>query len=75
MRDRRKQAPRAPRRLAGIRADDATIARWRGRARLAGLSLNAWARLVLDGAPRVRPAGIAGARRPRRAPRKRAERG
>jgi predicted HicB family RNase H-like nuclease len=44
--------------MAGIRADKKTLANWARKAKVAGMSLNKWARLVLDNAPEVKPAAI-----------------
>jgi len=39
----------------GIRADARTRARWVRKAKIAGMSLNKWAMLVLDSAPEAKP--------------------
>ena len=44
--------------MAGLRADKKTLARWARKAKTAGLSFNKWAHLVLDNAPKVKPAEI-----------------
>ena len=46
-------------RMAGIRADDKTLAGWARKAKVAGMSLNKWACLVLNTAPDVKPAALA----------------
>ena len=42
----------------GIRADARTRARWMRKAKMAGVSLNKWARFVLDNAPEAKPPAI-----------------
>ena len=44
--------------MAGIRADKKTLAAWAREAEAAGMSLNKWACLVLNSAPKVKPAAI-----------------
>jgi predicted HicB family RNase H-like nuclease len=45
-------------RMAGIRADNKTLASWARKAKAAGMSLNKWACLVLNNAPNVKPATL-----------------
>lgn len=47
--------------MAGIRADKKTLSSWAKKAKAAGMSLNKWARLVLDSAE-VKPATIVGSK-------------
>jgi predicted HicB family RNase H-like nuclease len=43
-------------RMAGLRADEKTLASWARKAKAAGMSFNKWAHLVLNTAPEVKPA-------------------
>ena len=52
------ELPVTGQRLAGIRADEKTLAAWTRKAKAAGLSLNKWACLVLNSAPPVQPATL-----------------
>ena len=45
-------------RMAGIRANDKMLTSWARKAKAAGMSLNKWACLVLNSAPKVKPAAI-----------------
>jgi hypothetical protein len=45
-------------RMAGLRADERTIASWSRKAKAAGMSFNKWAHLVLNSAPDVKPAAV-----------------
>lgn len=44
--------------MVGIRADGKTIEKWLRQAKDAGMSFNKWASLVLNSAPRVKPATL-----------------
>ena len=48
-------------RMAGLRANDRTLAAWARKAKAAGMSFNKWAHLVLNNAPEVKPAAVVGA--------------
>lgn len=45
-------------RMAGLRADEKTLAAWARKAKAAGMSFNKWAHLILDSAPEVKPAAV-----------------
>ena len=50
--------------MAGIRTDKKTLATWARKAKVAGMSLNKWACLVLNDAPDVKPAELSKERSP-----------